>query len=128
MRKVTTEKELADAIKENEDTITIEGDLVKKTLRIKATGKVAWVIAFGAIGVAVYSVMLTIGTGGVSAPATGAAAAFTGGAAISILGVSATTAAISIAVAAGGVGVLTKLRSYRIVEKSDNHLVLSKKT
>lgn len=128
MRKVTTEKELADAIKENEDTITIEGDLVKKTLRIKATGKVAWVIAFGAIGVAVYSVMLTIGTGGFSAPATGTAAAFTGGAAISILGVSATTAAISIAVAAGGVGVLTKLRSYRIVEKSDNHLVLSKKT
>ena len=79
MQKVTTEKELADAIKDNEDTITIEGDLAKKTLRIKATGKVAWVIAFEAIGVAVYSVMLTIGTGGASAPATGTEAAFTGG-------------------------------------------------
>ncbi|MGJ0475732.1 hypothetical protein ACR6AP_13690 [Klebsiella variicola] len=127
MKKVTTEKELAHAIKENEDTITIEGDLAKKTLRIKATGKVAWVIAFGAIGVAVYSIMVTIGTGGASAPATGVTAAFTGGAAISILGASTTATAISIAVAAGGVGVLTKLRSYRIVEKSDNHLVLTKK-
>lgn len=38
----TTAKELADAIKNSEDEIIVEGDLKKGVLRIKATGKVAW--------------------------------------------------------------------------------------
>ncbi|WP_275897270.1 hypothetical protein [Helicobacter suis] len=39
---IQTEEELARAIKEGRDTIEIEGDLATKTIRIKATGKVAW--------------------------------------------------------------------------------------
>ena len=49
-----TSKELGKAIKEEKDTIIIgRRALAKKVVRIKATGKVAWGIAFGAIGVSV---------------------------------------------------------------------------
>ena len=51
-----TEKELGEALKREEDTITIEGDLVKKVIKIHGTGKPAWGLAIGAIGVAVVSV------------------------------------------------------------------------
>lgn len=123
--KVKTEKEFADAINRGEDTIEIEGDLAKKTIRIRATGNVAWAIAFGAIGIAVYSAIATGATGGTSAPATAPVAVLTGGAAIGILGGAATYSAI--AVAAGGVGVLTKLRGYEEVSRAENKLILKRK-
>ena len=122
---IRTEKELADAINNGEDTIEIEGDLKSKTLKIKATGKVAWAIAIGAIGIAILGITYPI-----PEPATQTAtkgmAAFTAAGATAILGVGATTAAISIAIAAGGVGVLNKLRSYKIIENNENKLVLKK--
>jgi len=116
---ITTEKELAEAIKNNEDTLEIEGDLIKKVLKIKATGKVAWVVAIGAISVAVVSILAT---GGTSAPVSGAMA--TG--AVAVLGISTTASAISIAVAAGGVGVLNRLREYKIIETKHDRLILKK--
>lgn len=124
---VKTEKEFADAIKRGEDTIEVEGDLAKKTIRIRATGKVAWAIAFGAIGIAVYAAITTGVTGGTSAPVTFSVAGITGGAAIGILGGAATYSAITIAVAAGGVGVLTKLRDYEEISRTENKLVLKRK-
>lgn len=127
MSAVTTEKELARAIKEGQDTIVIEGDLAKKTIRIKATGKVAWAVAIGAIGIAVYSVMVTAGSGGASTPVTGTSAALAGGSAVAILGGPATVTAISVAVAAGGVGGLKTLRSYKITENTGNRVVLTKR-
>jgi len=117
---VTTEEELGEALKNDQDTIEIEGDLKKKVVRIKATGKVAWLIALAAIGIAV---TILISTGGTGAPVSG----LVGAGAVSVLGLPAAVSAVSIAVAAGGVGVLNTLREYKIVENSDSKLVLSRK-
>ena len=117
--RVKTEEELAKAIKNGEDTIEIEGNLRKTVLKIKATGKVAWLIAIAAIGIAVG---IFIATGGTGAPAS----SFIGGGAISVLGLPAAISAVSIAIAAGSVGVLNKLRDYKIIENNDDVLILKK--
>ena len=104
---VTTSKELGQAIKEEKDTIVVEGDLTKKVIRIKATGKVSWAIAAGAIGVGVFAILHAPAATVATAPVGGAGGviSFTGGAvstgaAGAILGPAAITA-ITIAVAAG---------------------------
>ena len=116
---VKTEKELAEAIKNDEPTIEIEGDLKEKTLKIKATGTAAWIIAIGAIG-AVVTIVIT--TGGIGIPISG----IIGAGAVSILGLPAATSAATIAVAAGSVDVLNKLRDYEIVENNNDVLILKK--
>lgn len=116
---IQTEAGLGEALKNEQDTIEIEGDLKKKVLRIKATGNVAWVVAIGAISVAV---ILALGSGGVAAPVSG----IVGFGAVSVLGLSAATSAVTIAIAAGGVGALNTLRKYRIVSDSGDKLVLSR--
>lgn len=116
---ISTEKELGEALKRNQDSIEIEGDLSRKVLKIKATGKVAWLVAIGAIGIAV---VITVGSGGTAAPAAG----FVGLGAVSVLGISAATSAVAIAIAAGGVSALNSLRQYKIVSESDNKVVLSR--
>ena len=117
---IRTEKELGEALKSEQDTIEIEGNLQKKVLKIKATGKVAWAIAISAIGLAV---VIALGTGGAGAPASG----LVGVGAISVLGFSTATSAVAIAVAAGGVGSLNSLRKYKVVSNSGDKLVLSRK-
>lgn len=106
MRKVDNEKELADAVERGDDTIVIEGDLGKKILKIKATGKVAWAVAIGALVLASAALILAMPSGGTTvgftAPPLGVAA--------TVLGVSAAIAAARLAAAAGGTAVLTKLR------------------
>lgn len=126
-KKVNTEREFAEALNNGEDTIEIEGDLAKKTVRIRATGNVAWAIAFAAIGIAVYATIVTGATAGTSTPVTGTIAGITGGAAIGILGIPATYSAIAIAIAAGGVGSLTKLRDYKEISYKGNILILKRK-
>lgn len=126
-RTVKTEKELAQALKDNIDTILIEGSLANKTLKIHATGKVAWAVAFGALGVAVYALISIPATGGTSTPAAVSAGFIGGGALTATLGAGAATTAISIAVAAGGVGALTTLRGYKKVSCSPGKLILKKK-
>ena len=116
---ITNEKELGEAIKNEQDTIEIEGNLVTKVIKIKATGKVAWVIALGAISVAV---LVTVGSGGTAAPAAGVV----GIGAASILGLPAAISAVAIAIAAVGVGVLNSLRKYKVVSNSGGKLVLSR--
>jgi len=116
---IKTEKELAEAIKNEEEFIEIEGDLRNKVFKIKATGKVAWIVAIGAIAVALPIAILT---GGVATPAS----AVVGIGAVSVLGLPAAMAAVMIAVSAGGVGVLNKLRSYKIADNSGNILKLKK--
>lgn len=118
---VKTEKELAQALKENKNYIEIEGDLARKVFKIKATGKIAWTIAIAAIAA---GAAITISTAGAGLPtAHGLVAIST----VSTLGVGATTTAIAIAVAAGGVGVLNKLREYKLEKISDNHIKLTRK-
>lgn len=117
---ITSEEELGETLKGKPDQIEIEGDLKKKVLRIKATGKVAWAVAIAAIGIAV---TVLISTGGTGAPVSG----IVGAGAVSVLGLPAAISAVSIAVAAGGVGALNTLRGYKITENKGNKLVLSKK-
>lgn len=122
MNTITSEKELGRALKSNQDTIEIKGDLSKKVLKIKATGTVAWAIAIGAIGIAVASILAAPATAGTSA----SVAYLSGTAAVSTIGFSATTTAITIAVAAGGVGSLNSLRSYKVVHKTSDKIILKK--
>ncbi len=117
---ISTENDLGKALKVKQDTIEIEGDLKKKVLRIKATGKVSWAIALAAIGIAV---IIIISTGGTGAPVSG----LVGAGAVSVLGLPVAPPAVSIAVTAGGVGALNALRKYKIVENIGDKLVLSRK-
>lgn len=117
---VKTPKELGKALKGKADEILIEGDLKKKVIRIRITGKVAWLVAIGAIAVAVAAI---ISSGGLALPLGTALAA----PAISILGFPGVSAAILIAIAAGGVEALNKLRKYEEVERGEDWLVLRRK-
>ena len=123
VKRAKTAEELGKFIKEDAETIEIEGDLRKKVLRIKATGKVAWAIAVGAISVAIISI--------ISAPATGggslAANAITVPVATATLGASCATTAVAIGVAGGGVAALNKLRNYKIVSDSNDILIIRRK-
>lgn len=122
---VATEEELAAVVSRNQDTIIIEGDLAKKTVRIKAAGTVAWAVAIGSIGIVFYGVIATLGKGGVATPVSGIAAVTAFGAAFSVLGAAATTAAISMAVSVRSLSVLRKLRgNYKIVIESGNTVTL----
>ncbi len=132
---VKTSKELGEAIKNEESSIYIEGDLKNKVVRIKFTGKLAWAVAGASIAGAVLLYLLTPAATVASAPVAGAGGAvtFTGaavsaGAAMTILGIPATTAAIAIAVAAGGYGAIISLRDkYKISRKDVNGILLEKK-
>lgn len=121
---VRDEKELAKAIKEEHDTIEIEGDLANKAIKIKATGKVAWCVCIGAIGIAVAATLAAPVTRGASLPVKFAIAPVV---ATSLGGFSVVTSAIMIAVAAGGVDVLNKLRKYNIEKVSENKIRLTRK-
>ena len=96
---MTTEREFGEALKNEQDTIEIEGDLAKKTIRIQATGKVAWGVCIGCIAVAVTMSVVTIGSGGTATPVTGPSAALSLGAAATTLGMSTAITATGIAIA-----------------------------
>ena len=120
---ITNNKDLAQAVNNQQSEIIIEGDLAKKIIKIKATGKVAWAIAIGAIGVAVAAVMaapLTAGTSGV-------VSAIAAPGAVAVLGGPAAATAIGVAIAGGGIATLNKLRVYKVVSRSDNRIVLKRK-
>ena len=110
--------------KNNEDTIEIEGDLSKKAIRIKATGKVAWVVAIASTIVAVIGILLITTSGGKNLIALGS-----GTGTVYTLGRNTTIGAIiiAIAIAGGGIGILNKLRKYRIEKVSEKHIILHKK-
>nr|WP_302595601.1 hypothetical protein [uncultured Cellulosilyticum sp.] len=123
---ITNEKELGTALKENRSVIELKGRIKDIYFEIKAVGPVAWVVAIGGIGVTVAGIIATGGTGGAAAPVAVPLSLVAGGVPASILGVGVTTAAISIAVAAGGVTNLSKLRDYKIIEQTADTIVLSK--
>ncbi len=123
---VNDEKELGKAIKNGESYIEIEGDLAKKTIKIKATGKVAWGACALGLTIAIGATIATVATGGTSAPAT-APAGFVGfGAASAGLGAGAAMSAISIGAAGGGIAVLNKLRKYKLEKISEEKIILHK--
>jgi len=120
---ISSEKELGEALKTQQDTIEIEGDLAKKVIRIKATGAVAWGVAIGAIAVAVVAILTSPATGGAHGVI---CAGLTAPVAVGILGGGAATAAIAVAVAAGGIGALNRLRSYKMEKLGPDHIILKK--
>ena len=119
-----TEKELGQALKSGMDTIEIEGDLARKTIRIKATGKVTWVVAIGAVAVAVVAAGATLGSAGTAAPVAGPVAVVSLGAAATVWGVPTAATAVAIALAGGGIATLGSLRKYRLEKISDNKVIL----
>lgn len=131
MAKVQTKDELKDAMNRGDDTIEIEGDFANRVIRIKATNRVAWLVAIGAIGIIAYSVIsapvTTPATGGGDVLPKAAISGVAGVAAVTALGFEAAVAAIGLAIVAGGVGILTKLRSgYKIIESGEGRVVLQK--
>jgi len=132
MTTVTTKKELAQAIDRESSQIIVEGDLANAVIRIKLVGPLAWTVAFGAIGTAVYLYMATPAATATTAGAGGTlsfgAASTSAAATVTILGIKATTVAIGVGLASGGVGVLSAMRNkYKITDKSKNRVVLKKK-
>lgn len=136
---VRTAKELGQALKSNEHYIYVEGDLKNKIIRIKAVGKIVWILAIGSLATAIslyLSIPAVTATGTVvSGPVgtvAGSAIPFTGSvvasSAATILGVKSVCVAIGIGVAFGGVGGVVSLRNnYTIEKKSVNGLILKKK-
>lgn len=109
---VTTENELGSALKGHPEIITIEGkELIEKVVKIKSVNKFAWSACIGGLTIAALSSVFAIG----------------GSSCIFILGYKTTVTAIKIAVAGGGVGVLTNLRGYEISQRSSNRMVLKRK-
>lgn len=126
-RKVSTEEELAAAIADGVDFIEVEGDLANKTFRIRASGTVAWAIAIGCIAAAVVvAVAATKMNGTKASMVSGIAAAGLSAAPAVALGPAAVAAAIGIAVSAGSVSVLNRLREYDQHSFEDGVLILLK--
>ena len=126
-QRVRTKEELGEALKRGDETIEIEGNLKNQTLKIKANGNVAWGAVFLGVSAIVAGTIVTLASGGTGAPA-GAAAALTGGTVASIGGISAAgiSTLVGVALSGGGMGALKKLRSYKIVKKEKDYIVLKK--
>lgn len=123
MKKVSTEEELGEALKNDEDEIEIEGKIKDTVIKIKARGKIAWVVAIGAIGVAIAAIIAGGPTAGTTLPAGAVALA---PAAAALGGSNIALSAVMIGVAAGGVGALNRLRRYRIVSKNSHSIIIRK--
>ena len=111
-RVVKDEKELAQAIKNNVDYIEVEGGIKDFFIKVKGTGKIAWTLCIGclAIAAATTAYMVTKEDGDIKKAISATAAA-------GILGPTTAATCVMMAVAAGGVDVLNKLREYRIEEQ-----------
>jgi hypothetical protein len=132
---VSDNKELASAIENGVSMICVEGSLADGVAKMKAVGPVAWIVAFSALSVGVAVLIVAVHAAAVTAPVGGVGGGVSFGALPSfgvvagILGAKTAVVAFGIAVSAGGVGVLTKIREkYTIVEKSENRLVLKLKS
>jgi cellulase/cellobiase CelA1 len=123
---IDTPKELADAIAKKQESFEINGDLIEKVLKIKNTGTTAWIVALGAISCATAAALATTKIGKITIPLTLPLATFNIIGAVPILGIPTATIAVEIAVAFGGVNVLNTLRKYKIIENSEDKLVLHK--
>jgi hypothetical protein len=129
-----TASELGQYVKKGESEIVVEGDLVNHVYRIKVVGKLAWAVCGVALGAAIYFAMATPAATVATAPAAGAggvvsfgASVSTAAAAVTVLGVPATVAAVTIGVAAGGIGGIMSLRDkYRIAERNGSRMVLKR--
>ena len=120
-----TTEEFVKQLNNKEDYIILEGDRANDVYRIVAAGNVAWAIAIGAIVLGAALVFATASSGGAAAPATAPAISALARAAVAVVGWSATSTAIAICFATGGVAsgkaILNSVRNnYKIAEKVEN--------
>ncbi|MEI0492532.1 hypothetical protein R4J17_08805 [Brachyspira intermedia] len=129
-KKVRTEEELKEAIKNEEDTIEIIGDLKNKIIKIKAKGKVSLILGIGLI---LIGGAATILSGGSAAPATipsmaMAKAAFLLPPAAAAAGGGSLGGLISaLGIGSVGTSMLNSLKKYEIKEETDKKIVLKRK-
>lgn len=120
---ITDEKELRQALQDGTDSIEIEGNLKDKVVRIKASGKVAWVIALGAIAVAVIvalpHTLANISNANKVLVETPTSAPH--------LGLGVVWSLVGIAVVATTFAMLNKFRGYKLEKVSDTRIILRKK-
>jgi hypothetical protein len=116
---ISTDKALVDAIQSKQNTIEIEGDLAEHVAIILSTKTIPWSAALVSITVALSAFVTSAGT---AAPVSGVV----GSGAAAILGLKTTLCAIDIALEAKGVGVLNRLREYKVVKKEGSTIFLQK--
>ena len=105
----------------------MKGSLGDAVLVIEGVGKVAWVIAFGSLAVAVAGVAATVGTGGAGVPAGVVIEGIAAPGLIATFGsIGTVTTAIGIAIAGDGVGTLTTMRKYH-AKRENGNVVLTRR-
>ena len=113
MTTVKTVAALKEALRNGEETIEIEEELAKKTIRLRSIGTLAWAITFIAMGVLFYLTLTVTST--LPSPARTITL-------VIAMGV------IFISVAAGGdIYTLLKMRAYEEISRTENTLLLEKK-
>ncbi|BDQ29122.1 hypothetical protein [Helicobacter ailurogastricus] len=123
---IRNEKELQQALGGNQAKIGMEGRVVAKIEPLVCANSAAWCIAMVAIATAFFD---SIGATKMEAASPQRIMATEDAAgAVDILGAEATYAAISMAVAAGGVEVLEHLRAYRLEKHGNNRAILIKRS
>lgn len=135
MTRVNTEEELGKALEDDSMEIIIENPVLGKVVvKIKKAGKTKWLVAGGAIAVAIIAIVLmapAVGTGPAAPVAESillTTAGTTASAAVIILGLSTTIAAIKICLRSKSTKVLTKLRNdYIISDNKDGVIILKRK-
>jgi len=128
---ISDPKDLKKALDNNQNTIEIEGNLADRTVTIKATGKVAWVVALGAVTVAIGATFITPAAP-IVAPVTTITAGITAPVAVATVGTGTTVVMISLAITTGSLAaaklLFKKLRNdYIITEKRKGYVVLKRK-
>lgn len=123
-RVVKNEKELVQAIQNNVDYIEVECGIKDFFIKIKGTRKIAWTVCLGCLAIAATTAAYMVTKEDKDAKKI-AISAISATAAAVILGPTTAATCVMMAVTAGGVDVLNKLREYRI-EEQGNRLFLVK--
>lgn len=115
-RVVKDEKELVQAIQDNVDYIEVECGIKDFFIKVKGTGKIAWTVCLGCLAIAAATTAYMVTKEDKDAKKI-TISAISATAAAAILGPATAATCVMMAVAAGGVDVLSKLREYRIEEQ-----------
>ena len=114
MTTVNTVAALKEALRNGEETIEIEEELAKKTIRLRSIGTLAWAITFIAMGVLFYLTLTVTST--LPSPARTITLVIAMGVIF-----------ISVAAAGGDIYTLLKMRAYEEISRTENTLLLEKK-
>src|SRR5690349_7420040 len=112
--------ELGRAIEQGRDEIEISIDVRAKVVRIKAVGKIAWGVLFGAVTVVIVSMIATAGTGGTLAFAAAPAGVGGFGVVVAMVGAGAAAFLVRMGVASRNANTVRKLYAeYDLVDRGN---------